>query len=114
MPSFATVAFNISETSPESISVKAQLDFCPGHACPVRGSGSERVAFLALGASDAILRDVKDRPSFRTDLQNDPVSTIRRWIELETKEAPDVVGLPIDILTISKDGATWNERGVCQ
>jgi len=113
VPSFATVAFIIAETSPETMSMKANLDFCPGHACPPAGPGLEGRAIITLGVSDAIHRDVKDRPSFLTDLQNDPVSTIRRWIELETKEAPDVVGLPIDILTISKDGATWNARGMC-
>jgi hypothetical protein len=110
VPSFATVEFIVSETSPETLSMKANLNFCPGHACPPAGHG---VAIFTLGETDAIHRDVKDRP-FLTDLQNDPVSTIRRWIELETKDAPDVVGLPIDILTISKDGATWNARGMCQ
>jgi hypothetical protein len=39
VPSFATVTFTISETSPETMSVKTQFDFCPGHACPVTGPG---------------------------------------------------------------------------
>jgi hypothetical protein len=109
VPSFATVVFTISETSPETMSVKASLDFCPGHACPPRAG----LVFRAMGVHEAIERNAQDRPSFPTDLQNDPASTIRRLIELETREAPDEVGLPIDILTISKDGATWNARGVC-
>src|SRR5262249_11962589 len=110
---FATVIFTISENSPESISVKTRLDFCPGHACPLAGHGSEKLNFLTMGVHEAIDRDVEDHPSFWTDLQKDPVSTIRRLIELETREAPDLVGLPIDILTISKDGAKWNARGMC-
>ena len=109
VPSFARVVFTISETSPETISVKPHLLFCPGHACP----GAESEAFFSIGVHEAIDRLADDRPSFRTALQNDPVSTIHRLIELETKEAPDRVGLPIDILTISKDGATWNVRGMC-
>ena len=110
VPSFATVALTISETSPETISVKANLDFCPGHACPPARLG---LATRVLGIGDAIYKDVKDHPSFLTDFQNDPVSTIRRLIELETRDAPELVGLPVDILTISKDGATWNARGMC-
>jgi hypothetical protein len=113
VPSFATVTFTISETSPETMSVKTQFDFCPGHGCPPAGSGLEKLVFKTIGVADAIDGSIKDRPSVLTDLQNDPVSTIRRLIELETKEAPDLVGLPIDILTISKDGAKWNARGVC-
>jgi hypothetical protein len=110
VPRFATVEFIISETSPETISVKPNLDFCPGHACPPARLG---LATRVLGIGDAIYRDAKEHPSLLTDFQNDPVSTIRRLIELETREEPDLVGLPIDILTISKDGATWNQRGVC-
>jgi len=113
VPSFATVIFTVSEDSPEKVSVAAHLDFCPGHACPVAGPGLEKLVFITTGVHEAIDRAVEENPSFSTDLQNDPVSTIRRFIEIETKEVPDLVGLPIDILTISKDGATWNHRGMC-
>lgn len=114
VPSFATVIFTISELSLEKLSINAHLDFCPGHACPPADPGSGKLIFIAMGTHEAIDRAVGGRPTFPTDLQNDPVSTIRRLIEIETREVPDVVGLPIDILTISKDGATWNQRGMCR
>jgi hypothetical protein len=114
VPTFASVIFTIREDSPEKVSIAAHLDFCPGHACPVAGDSLEKLVFLAMGAHEAIDRFAEDHPTFPTDLHNDPVSTIRLLIEIETRELPDLVGLPVDILTISKHGATWNHRGMCR
>ena len=114
VPSFAMVIFTIAELSPEKLSINAQLDFCPGRACPPADPGSEKLVFFAMGTHEAIDKVVAERPAFATDLQKNPVSTIRGLIEIETREVPDLVGPPIDILTISKDGAVWNQRGMCR
>jgi hypothetical protein len=114
VPTFASVTFTITEDSTEKVSVATHLDFCPGHGCPGATTGPGNLVFLTLGVVGAIDRFVGDHAAFPTDLHNDPVSTIRRLIEIEIRESPDLVGLPIDILTISKDGATWSQRGMCR
>jgi hypothetical protein len=118
VPSFAIVILTISEHSPGKDSpgkdlLTTRFDFCPGHACPPADPGSENVVFFAIGTHEAIDRVMAKRHAFSTDLQNDPVSTIRRLITIETREVPGLVGLPIDILTLSRDGAAWNQRGMC-
>lgn len=79
---------------------------CPGSDCP-RG---EFITFL--GHNAAIKRYISKVPSF---WQKGYAEGIRLLIDLEIKEAPEVVGPPIDILRIGRRGAEWiQKKAVCK
>ena len=116
VPIFAVISFFHSQNSSKPMAVTPHLDVCPGNACRPDGSAffvlgdrnaccdSGRSAFFVLG------QRYVPAPSGLTD---DPVSAIRQFIQAKIDRFPKRVGGPIDILTISKDGEVWNQKGKC-
>jgi hypothetical protein len=117
VPTLAGVHFKIAEVFDKEITVTPILHTCPGELCPpislpppAKGEG---IVFSEVGEHTE-LDDMIAHPSFSAHFLDDPVAAIRYGIEIEIKAHPDLVGPPISILTLSKDGETWNQQGECK
>ncbi len=62
------------------------------------------------GEQDAILKN--KIPSSIAD--DEIVFYIKKWIDLEIKVRPDIVGPPINIISITKNGAKWIQKDGCK
>jgi hypothetical protein len=74
------------------------------YKCP--GDCTNGEAIFILGESDAIAKFAQ-QPTFWA---HDPIRAVRKLIELEITDAPNIVGPPIDILQIDGNGARWIQK----
>jgi hypothetical protein len=99
VPAAAGFTLKLSSARPGSIQMDVVRLACPGD-CP------DGTLIFSLGHREAIDR-------FRNDPANDLrqmslEQTARFLVELEVKDRPDDVGLPVDVLRIDSNGATWS------
>lgn len=64
------------------------------------------------GEVDAIMSFIKNKPMWYKNMYEDNI--IRRWIIMEHFAVPDIVGLPMDIIKITKDTIEWIENPNCK
>ena len=74
---------------------------CPGDACTT----GEQV-FMS-GEHDAISKFLREKPGY---WKVNPVEAVRELIEVQIADIPDLVGPPIDILYVDKNGARWIQK----
>jgi hypothetical protein len=74
---------------------------CPGDACL---TGEQ--LFMS-GERDAIKTFLSEKPGY---WRVNPVETVRELIELQIADIPNLVGPPIDILYVDKNGAQWIQK----
>jgi hypothetical protein len=60
-----------------------------------------------LGKSRAVEKYVSQTADYK---KRPPTELVRKFVELEIADEPDIVGPPIDILQITKTGAVWKQR----
>jgi hypothetical protein len=86
----------------EGSSRGVEIDRCP--RC-------RNIAFLTLGQSTPIAREIERNPKF---IEREPATVVRDAINIAMKNRPMEVGPPINILEIDQRGARWLEGGdVC-
>jgi hypothetical protein len=89
--------------SESGVSVKAgEIRVC--------GATSDACTHLVIGRTDAISNFSKKKGSMDYLARVPPVVGVERLIQMEIDEEPDDVGPPIDILRVTKRGATWIRR----
>jgi hypothetical protein len=76
---------------------------CPSSECSSEGT------YILMGQHEAIDREL-GVPLDNTIWSRGLVSAVNRLVSIEISEKSDVVGPPIDILRINKDGAQWIQR----
>jgi hypothetical protein len=65
-----------------------------------------------LGKSSAVEKYINQTAGYK---KRRPIELVRKFVELEIADEPDIVGPPIDILQITKTGAVWKEgKPECQ
>jgi hypothetical protein len=84
----------------EHIQLKINRSKCPGE-CP---DGDD---IFAGGENDAFEKFLNDKPNY---WKINPIEAVRTLIELEIKNSPNLVGPPVDILYVDKNGAQWIQR----
>jgi len=101
--SFMAVSdWKITTPSPSgSIQVEILYAKCPGDLCP---SGEQ---FVMAGEKDAISNFLKKNPGY---WKVNPVEAVRELIEFQITDVPALVGPPIDILYVDKNGARWIQK----
>jgi hypothetical protein len=72
-----------------------------------QGCQSQCDMLTILGESRAIEQYVSQTPSYK---KKPPIELVKKFVELEIADKPDVVGPPIDVLQITKTGAVWKQR----
>ena len=72
-----------------------------------QGCQSKCDMLTILGESRAIEQYVSQTPSYK---KRTPIELVKEFVELEIADKPGVVGPPIDVLQITKNGAIWNQR----
>lgn len=79
--------------------------------CPSSGCLNTGTTYLALGEHADADRQVADNP----DLWTNPgiVAAVRSLIQTEIRRLPALVGPPIALVAIMKDGVHWISRGAC-
>ena len=74
-------------------------------------AGGSEMEMLAIGLRDHILRYQSQHPDWIT---MDPIAAARMFVQMEIAAHPAIVGPPVSILQIQKDGShTWIEKGAC-
>jgi len=74
---------------------------CPGDACT---TGEQ---LFVTGEHDAISKFLSEKPGY---WKVNPVEAVRELIELQIADIPNLVGPPIDILYVDKNGARWVQK----
>ena len=75
----------------------------------------DQIASLIMGVTDALPEVKNDYPIRLAMSEGVPAETIAtQLIEREVRACPDLVGPPIAILAVDKNGPRWIENGVCQ
>jgi hypothetical protein len=98
----AASQWKIPTSSPSgSIQVEILYGKCPGDLCP---SGEQ---IVMAGEKDAISSFLKAKPGY---WKVNPVEAVRELIEIQIANVPDLVGPPIDILYVDKNGARWIQK----
>ena len=93
-------SFVASDIGPFAVSVAIMKKNCPGDC--------ETDLYFSLGHHDAIDTFLKENPFFwqRTTI----IEGIRFLVTIEATMNPDDVGLPIDLIHLSKDGVEWIQK----
>lgn len=105
-PVVADVYFSVEEKGADIV-VVSHLKVCPGVTCPDASGLSVK------GQSSAFRRYIS-KPGFsKKALFDDPVEAVKKIIVMEAADAPDDVGEPIDIVTITPKGHSCSVRGQC-
>jgi hypothetical protein len=68
--------------------------------------------FIGIGHHDGIDKFLTDHSV--KSLSVEPITNVKKLIEIEIKEAPEAVGRPISILQLRQSGPVWINRGVCE
>jgi hypothetical protein len=96
-PTFCYLRFRAKNLTDTTSQLNISLMTCPG-------SVSDDHSFVqAIGQCTASARYLSDEHLLRSN----PIGLIKKAIQAEAAAKPDIVGLPIDILRIDKDGARW-------
>jgi len=60
-----------------------------------------------LGKNSAVEHYINQTADYKQKL---PIELVKKFVELEIADEPEIVGPPIDILQITKTGAVWKQR----
>jgi hypothetical protein len=104
-PVFAVSSFIVRDEGGR-ISASAVRQVCPGAACPSGNGGA------VMGVDPDSAKKRLEDAAFWKGL--DEVAGVRKLVEFEIAKHPDVVGPPISILTIDKNGRHWKAKGECK
>lgn len=96
----ATYFAPTSRSARDPVEITTYRYKCPGD-CP----NGEQI--FMLGEHHAIDRFLSGEPNF---WKKDPVGAVRKLIELEIADDPEIVGPPIDILQIDRNGTRWIQK----
>jgi len=101
IPAFEVVDFGVSEDGKGQVIVSPSFIACPSPTC---GDDSNQLAIL--GANERAKVASQD-PRFFT---GDGATDVRRLVEIEIANRPDVVKAPVDVMQVTVLGATWIYR----
>jgi hypothetical protein len=92
--------FVASSSANGSISIEVKQLNCPGD-CPTG------ITYAFLGEQSALNKFLDENPHYS---KNGWIPTINKLIEIEAKDKPDFVSLPVDILHLDKNSAEWIQK----
>lgn len=99
-PVLSVRGFKIVSLPSASVQLQTSRRDCPSVECSGEGT------YILMGHHEAIDRMLRARP-FNTIWSHGLISAVSFLVSIEIFEKSDVVGSPIDILRIDKDGARW-------
>ena len=102
-PALFVRSFIVSNSAARGIRLQIKREECTRN-CP-------DLAYVALGEHRAIDEALAANPDF---WKVGVVAAVKKLINLEVLKAPNLVGLPISILSIDSSGPHWIDRGACQ
>ena len=102
----STRDFSLARITPpydiDSIDIKRKN--CPGDQDCEEG--------MVTGMKDAVMKELDENKRFWQT--HNPISGINRLIELQSVSTPNMVGMPVSIVEIQKNGMIdWLQRGMC-
>jgi hypothetical protein len=106
VPKFYVVAVKVVDDTHGRMRLGADILECPGSYC-TNGFGG-----AALGANEVALEASKNSLVW-TGFLNDPVSGVRKMVEMEIADKPKYVGPPIDIVSVNGSGSHVEQVGLC-
>lgn len=106
-PTFSIVDTAVTETK-RKITAHEKITVVPSENYP-----ASDLQFETFGQDSAAVKLYK-RNNLAQVLPKDPVGVLRTLVETEIRDDPADVGAPIDILTISPIGTSWNQKGKCK
>jgi len=99
----------IEDANGYPVAINVEEHSCPGDSCPQ----PDIAKTIWLGESEAIRAEYPRMARSKDARLSDDVVTLKHLVEVEIAVHPDVVGPPIAVLTIDRNGGHWNVDGCC-